>query len=102
MYNALWKSNAIFRLYAQSQSCQFSPKHLAKQSDTSLVCIDERVRKQGPDFEAFVTSKVIAIGGDITQDGLGFSPADREFLEAEVQVKQAKVEKTNCKASTLL
>lgn len=34
-----------------------------------------------------MSSKVLAIGGDITQDGLGLSPQDAAFVAAEVQVR---------------
>jgi hypothetical protein len=53
--------------------------------------------KQGAGYEAFINSKVLAIAGDITLDGLGLSPADREFVEAEVQVMR----KPDCCAPSL-
>jgi thioester reductase-like protein len=41
---------------------------------------------QGASYEAFLNSKVVAVGGDITKDGLALSPADAEAVHSQVQV----------------
>jgi long-chain acyl-CoA synthetase len=47
----------------------------------------DRLRyRYGDDFEAFLESKLVAVGGDISQEGLGIDPAVREDLQQRLDL----------------
>ncbi|KAH9104548.1 hypothetical protein LEN26_015010 [Aphanomyces euteiches] len=76
----------IGKIYVMVRPKKGRSAHDRLESDIISSAIFNRLRSERPDFDTFIRSKLVAVGGDINSASLGFSDADAQLLVDNVNI----------------
>ncbi|CAK4143479.1 unnamed protein product [Aphanomyces euteiches] len=76
----------IGKIYVMVRPKKGRSAHDRLESDIISSAIFNRLRSERPDFDTFIRSKLVAVGGDINSASLGFSDADAQLLIDNVNI----------------